>query len=127
MAQFGRTEEHRARRREIVDKWASRLRREAVLEANRFKKSAGIADEVLGPRAYEYEVTTGLRNLGLLQDVVKTIAEMDTDEYTILPELLKVACGFHHERSPENEIKSLFHAPPVGLMAKLLSWTSTSS
>ncbi|KAK5829017.1 hypothetical protein F5H01DRAFT_315925 [Linnemannia elongata] len=127
LAQFGRTEEHRAKRREIVEGWASKLREESMLEADRVEKNAGIVDEILGPRADDEEVVTGLKNLGLLQDVVDTVAEMDTDEYIILPELFKVACGLHHERNPENEIKALFRSPPVGLMAKLLSWTSASS
>ncbi|KAF9545687.1 hypothetical protein EC957_010550 [Mortierella hygrophila] len=127
LAKFGRTEEHRARRREIVDGWGSRLREEAMLEADRFEKCAGIAGEILGSRAYDEEVVTGLENLGLLQDVVNTVAEMDADEYKILPELFKIACGDHHERNPENEIKALFYSPPVGLTAKLLSCVSTSS
>lgn len=126
LAKFGRTEEHRARRREIVDGWGSRLREEAMLEADRFEKCAGIAGEILGARAYDEEVVTGLENLGLLQDVVNTVAEMDADEYKILPELFKVACGVHHERNPEKEITALFYSPPVGLTAKLLSWVSTS-
>ncbi|KAG9072940.1 hypothetical protein KI688_000721 [Linnemannia hyalina] len=126
LAKFGRTEEHRARRREVVDGWGSRLRGEAMLEADRFEKCAGIAGEILGARAFDEEVVTGLENLGLLQDVVNTVAEMDADEYKILPELFKVACGIHHERNPEKEIKALFHSPPVGLKAKLLSRVSTS-
>ncbi|KAF9339534.1 hypothetical protein BGZ91_005618 [Linnemannia elongata] len=127
LAQLGRTEEHRAKRREIVEGWASKLREESMLEADRVEKNAGIVDEILGPRADDDEVVTGLKNLGLLQDVVDTVAEMDTDEHTILPELFKVACGLHHERNPEYEIKALFRSPPVGLMAELLSWTSASS
>ena len=126
MAQFGRTEEHRARRREIVDGWTSKLREEEILEANRLEKSAGIVVEILGARADDEEVATGLENLGLLQDVVNTVAEMDNDEYKILPELFKVACGLHHEQNPEKEIKALFHSPPLGLTARLLSWASTS-
>lgn len=127
LAQFGRTEEHRARRREIVGGWASKLREEAMLEADRLEKSAGIVDEILGARADDEEVVAGLTNLGLLQDVMDTVTEMDTDEYKILPELFKVACGLHHEQNPEKEIKALFHGRPVGLTAKLLNWVSTSS
>ncbi|KAK3819404.1 MAG: hypothetical protein JOS17DRAFT_756355 [Linnemannia elongata] len=127
LAQSGRTEEHRARRREIVAGWVPRLREEAMLETDRLEKSAGTADEILGERADDEEVVTGLANLGLLRDVMDTVAEMDSGEYKILPELFKVACGFHNEQNPEKEIKALFHGRTGGLRDKLLSWASISS
>ncbi|KAG0061497.1 hypothetical protein BGZ89_011397 [Linnemannia elongata] len=124
LAPSGRTEEHRENRRDVVDGWFITLRDEAKKEANRQRNSARIEDEILGARANDEKLMAGLRNLGLLQDVVDMVTEMDTDEYSILPELYKVACGVHYEQNPEKEMRSLFYSPPAGLASRLLSWAS---
>lgn len=127
LAHSGRTKEHRARRREIVDGWAERLREEAAMEAGRLENSAGVANDILGPRADDEAVVKGLRNLGLLQDVANTVVEMDTDVYEILPELFKIAL-YHHEfeQNPEKEMESLFGPQDgLGLRARMLSWISS--
>ncbi|KAK3845748.1 MAG: hypothetical protein J3R72DRAFT_418351 [Linnemannia gamsii] len=45
-------------------------------------------------------------NLGLLQDVVDMVEEMDTDEFVCLPALRRLACGHHLEQRPEKELGS---------------------
>jgi hypothetical protein len=125
VAKSGRTEENRIRRREIVDGWRARLEEEAALESSRLKSCAGVAGEVLGIRADGEGVMSGLRSLGLLQDVVDTVADMDTDERNILPELFKTAFGSYREQNPEKEMNRLFHGPSISLKAKMLSWVSS--
>jgi hypothetical protein len=124
LAPSGRVEEHRENRKDVVDGWFVRLREEAKLEVNRLENSTGVADETLGPRAMDERLMAGLKNLGLLQDVVDMIAEMDRDDYSILPELFKVACGQHLGQHPEKEMRSLFYNPPSGLASRLLNWAS---
>ncbi|KAG0294123.1 hypothetical protein BGZ96_001745 [Linnemannia gamsii] len=125
LAPSGRAEEHREDRRDVIDGWFVRMREEAKLEASRLESNVGIADEILGPRATDKKLMAGLCNLGLLQDVVDTIAKMDRDDYNILPELFKVSCGQSLEQHPEKEMRSLFYNPRPRLASRLLNWTST--
>ncbi|KAG9072938.1 hypothetical protein KI688_000719 [Linnemannia hyalina] len=125
IAPSGRTDEHRENRRDVIDGWVVKLREEAMKEGSRQEDNAKIADEILGPRAGDEKLMGGLRNLGLLQDVVDMVTEMDTDGYSILPELYKVACGMHYEQNPEKEMRSLFYSPPAGLTSRLLNWVSS--
>lgn len=125
LAPSGRTEEHRENRREVIEGWFVRRREETMKEGCRQENSAKIADEILGSRAGDEKLMDGLRNLGLLQDVVDMVTEMDTDEYSILPELYKVACGVHYEQNPEKEMRSLFSSPLVTLVSTLWSWVSS--
>ncbi|KAG0217429.1 hypothetical protein BGX33_010614 [Mortierella sp. NVP41] len=102
----GRTTAHRARRRAIVDGWASRLEEEAVLEAARLESNTTATNDLLGKGADNLELMAGLKSLGLLQDVKDMVEEMDTDGFVCLPELRQVACGYHLEQSPEKEMRS---------------------
>ncbi|KAG0315699.1 hypothetical protein BGZ97_007933 [Linnemannia gamsii] len=110
LCRSGRTEEHRARRREIVEGWTSRLEEEAVMEITRLAKSEG--NEVLGVGDGDGGLLVSMRNLGMLQDVKDMVVEMDTDEFVCLPELQQLACGNHLEQRPEKEIRSLFYSAP---------------
>ncbi|KAF9097521.1 hypothetical protein BGX23_008599 [Mortierella sp. AD031] len=108
----GRTTAHRARRRAIVDGWASRLEEEAVLEAARLESNTTATNDLLGKGADNLELMAGLKSLGLLQDVKDMVEEMDTDGFVCLPELRQVACGYHLEQSPEKEMRSVFYVDP---------------
>ncbi|KAG0271573.1 hypothetical protein BGZ95_000611 [Linnemannia exigua] len=112
MCRYGRTEQHRERRREMVETWSSgKLKAEIVLEQSRKEDmrtvSATLDGTLLGARVWEDdELLNSLKNLGLLQDVVDMVEEMDTDKFVCLPALRRLAFGHHLEQSPEKELGS---------------------
>jgi hypothetical protein len=123
LCRSGRTAEHRARRKAIVDGWGDRLETEAILSEGARQMYNTTPHVILGPRAKDEQLMKSLNNLGLLKDVKEMVEEMDTDEYVCLPELRRLACGHHLEQSPEKELRSLFYVGPGGMTAWLSQWS----
>ncbi|KAK3819403.1 MAG: hypothetical protein JOS17DRAFT_794058 [Linnemannia elongata] len=121
LCRSGRAEEHRARRRAIVEDWKESCKREGDWESLHLWKDAGVPMDILGSGRDDVELMKSLKNQGLLQDVVDVVKEMDTDEFDCLPELRQLACGRHLEQTPEKEMRSIFHSGPSGLIGGWLS------
>lgn len=121
LCQSGRTEEHRARRRAIVEDWKESCEVEAHFESLRLRSMAGYSTIMLGSGHVDSELVESLMNQGLLRDVMDVLKEMDTDEFDCLPELRRLACGRHLEQSPEKEMRSVFHSGPSGFIGGWLS------
>ncbi|KAF9118600.1 hypothetical protein BGX30_004461, partial [Mortierella sp. GBA39] len=116
LCRSGRTEEHRERRRAIVNDWKESYEREADVESVRLLGVAGFSIILLGSGRTDLELMESLKNQGLLRDVVDAVKEMDTDEFDCLPELRRLACGRHLDQTPEKEMRSVFHpGGPSGL------------
>ncbi|KAG0283936.1 hypothetical protein BGZ97_008360, partial [Linnemannia gamsii] len=116
LCRSGRNEEHRARRRQLVEGWTWRLEQEAALDMEREKNRTAEDSEVIGAEedSDNLMMMKNLRNLGLLQDVKDVLLEMDRRNFEYLPELQEVACGDHLPQRPEKEIRSLFYMKPPG-------------
>ncbi|KAK5829015.1 hypothetical protein F5H01DRAFT_329357 [Linnemannia elongata] len=121
LCRSGRTEEHRARRRAIVEEWKEKCEREADLESMRLRGVAVSPKLLLGSGHMEFELMERLKNQGLLRDVVDAVRDMDTDEFDCLPELRRLACGRHLEQTPEKEMRSVFHSGLSGFIGGWLS------
>ncbi|KAF9082191.1 hypothetical protein BGX23_012721 [Mortierella sp. AD031] len=121
LCRSGKTAEHRAQRRAIVDEWTARLKEEATLEVVRLWTNSTIANDILGSGTDDPELMARLKNLGLLQDVKEMVEEMDSDDFVCLPELRQLACGSHLEQTPEKELRSLFYVQPPPKQPTLFS------
>ncbi|OAQ36855.1 hypothetical protein K457DRAFT_886258 [Linnemannia elongata AG-77] len=122
LCRSGRSEEHRYRRRQLVDGWTWRLEQEAELDTERMKNRTVEDEDVLGVEGDYDDLMSSIRHLGLLQDVKELLLEMDRGDFECLPELQVVACGNHLPRRPEREMGSLFSMEPPGLVARLADW-----
>ena len=122
LCRSGRTAEHRDQRRAIVNRRADLVLFESWVESDRLSNTT-LGTEILGTGAQDNELMAGLKNLGLMQDVKDMVAEMDTDDFVLLPELRQLACGRHLEQSPEKEMRSIFYVKPTNLS----SWISSLS
>ncbi|KAF9122407.1 hypothetical protein BGW39_009768 [Mortierella sp. 14UC] len=123
LCQSGRNEEHRVRRRQLVEGWLWRLEHEAKLEADRLQSTAGAAIGLLGPGADDEKLMASLASLGLLQDVKDVMVTMDKYGFVCLPSLQLLACGDHLPQRPEKEMRSLFYVEPLGLIERLSNYS----
>jgi hypothetical protein len=125
LCRSGRNEEHRARRRQLVEGWTWRLEQEAALDMEREKNRTAEDSEVIGAEedSDNLMMMKNLRNLGLLQDVKDVLLEMDRRNFEYLPELQEIACGDHLPQRPEKEIRSLFYMKPPGFVSRLFEWS----
>ncbi|KAG0374676.1 hypothetical protein BGX24_010096 [Mortierella sp. AD032] len=120
----GRTAEFRKQRRVIVDGWKEELQNEQQLEAERISALRGSSDEGGGSdgdggsdggggsqlligfgSGDDKQLMERLQDLGLLQDVIKSVLEMDMDGYDCLPYLRLLSCGETLARSPKDEVR----------------------
>lgn len=108
LCRSGRSEEHRARRRQLVDGWTWGLEQEAALDTERMKSRTEEDKDILSVEGDYDDLMSSIRHLGLLQDVKEVLLEMDRRDFECLPELHVVACGDHLPQRPEREMRSLF-------------------
>jgi hypothetical protein len=115
-------EEHREKRKAIVDAWRGHCQWEDGLEDARERNTAGFPITLLGSGGDDVNLMDSMKSLGLLRDVVDMVAEMDTEEFVCLPELRQLACGRHLEQTPEKEMRSVFYTGSFGISGWLSSW-----